>query len=159
MQVGSSSLRRRAQALEKRPDLQMVEFRGNVQTRMRKLSEGVAGGVPGAGLSRLGHDDPMIDPPETMLPAVAQGAIGIEGRAADRHVADLLAPIDHADTRTRLAAERAFLGGLDGSCRTPLAGLAELSEGRIALRGGFAPTARSRTAPLARGRPPTPQPW
>ena len=138
--LGSSSLRRRAQALHRRPDLQVVEFRGNVQTRLRKLSEGVAAAtfLACAGLRRLGMDElaARAIAPETMLPAVAQGAIGIEQRADDAAVSALLAPLDHADTHRRLTAERAFLAGLDGSCRTPIGGLAELLPGdRIRLRG------------------------
>lgn len=137
--VGTSSLRRRAQLLARRPDLQTVEFRGNVQTRMKKLADGVAMAtfLACAGLNRLGHDDAMIQPIEVdvMLPAVAQGAIGIEVREADADTIDLLAPLDDAPTRTQLAAERAFLTALDGSCRTPLAGLATLKEDRISFRG------------------------
>ena len=135
--VGTSSLRRRAQIAVRRPDLQVVEFRGNVQTRMRKLGEGVAAAtfLAMAGLNRLGMQvgqAPMA--PEDMLPAVAQGAIGIERRAADGRMADLLAAIHHHDTGLRLAAERAFLARLDGSCQTPIAGLAVL-EGGLWLRG------------------------
>ncbi|SFI94987.1 hydroxymethylbilane synthase [Albimonas pacifica] len=138
--LGSSSLRRRAQALHRRPDLQVVEFRGNVQTRLRKLGDGVAAAtfLACAGLRRLGMDDlaERAIAPETMLPAVAQGAIGIEQREGDAAVSALLAPLDHADTHLRLTAERAFLAGLDGSCRTPIGGLAELlAGGRLRLRG------------------------
>lgn len=137
--IGTSSLRRRAQLLARRPDLQTVEFRGNVQTRMKKLADGVAEGtfLACAGLKRLGHDHEMYHPiePDVMLPAVAQGAIGIEAREADGDTIALLAPLDDAPTRTRLAAERAFLTALDGSCRTPLAGLAELRGDRISFRG------------------------
>ena len=137
--VGTSSLRRRAQLLARRPDLQTVEFRGNVQTRMKKLADGVAAAtfLACAGLNRLGHDQAMIQPiePDVMLPAVAQGAIGIEAREAEADTIELLAPLDDAPTRTRLAAERAFLTALDGSCRTPLAGLAVLHNGRISFRG------------------------
>ncbi len=138
--VGSSSLRRRAQLLHRRPDLRVVEFRGNVQTRLRKLSEGVAEAtfLAAAGLRRLGHDIAGMGAavePEEMLPAVAQGAIGIEGRTDDARVAALLAPIHDGPTATRLAAERAFLAGLDGSCRTPIGGLAVLTGGRVHLRG------------------------
>lgn len=137
--VGSSSLRRRAQVLARRPDLRMVEFRGNVQTRMKKLADGVASAtfLACAGLHRLGFDDPMVHAiePSDMLPAVAQGAIGIEARTDDETVATLLAPLDDQPTRLRLTAERAFLGALDGSCRTPLAGLAELDGKRMLFRG------------------------
>ena len=137
--VGSSSLRRRAQLAHRRPDLQLVEFRGNVQTRMKKLADGVAAAtfLAMAGLNRLGLADvarSAIDP-EEMLPAVAQGAIGIERRAADARVAAMLAAIHHRDTGLRLAAERAFLLRLDGSCETPIAGLALLEGDNLWLRG------------------------
>ena len=138
--VGSSSLGRRAQLLHRRPDLRVVEFRGNVQTRLRKLSEGVAEAtfLAAAGLRRLGHAIAEMGAaiePEEMLPAVAQGAIGTEARADDARVAAFLAPIHDRPTATRLAAERAFLAGLDGSCRTPIGGLATLSDGRLHLCG------------------------
>jgi len=136
--VGSSSLRRRAQLAAVRPDLQLVEFRGNVQTRLRKLSEGVAEAtfLACAGLQRLGKPE-LVNPiaVEQMLPAVAQGAIGIEQRAGDQRVLDLLAPINDRDTEIRLSAERAFLKVLDGSCRTPIGGLALLDGARLELRG------------------------
>lgn len=117
----------------------MVEFRGNVQTRMRKLGDGVASAtfLACAGLKRLGSDIPEAHPiaEDDMLPAVAQGAIGIEGRAADEHIVALLAPLNDEPTATRLAAERSFLKALDGSCRTPIAGLAELAGDQIRFRG------------------------
>ena len=137
--VGSSSLRRRAQLRLRRPDLHLVEFRGNVQTRMRKLAEGVADAtfLAMAGLTRLGMAGVARSaiPPEEMLPAVAQGAIGVERRADDCRVADFLAPIHDRDTGVQLAAERAFLLRLDGSCQTPIAGLAVLEGGTLWLRG------------------------
>jgi hydroxymethylbilane synthase len=137
--VGTSSLRRRAQLLNRRPDLTVVEFRGNVQTRMKKLADGVAEAtfLAVAGLRRLGMTEAIaaVIEPEEMLPAVAQGAIGIETREADAAVRALLAPIGCAETETRLAAERAFLAGLDGSCRTPIGGLATLEGDRLTLRG------------------------
>ncbi|MGQ0567509.1 MAG: hydroxymethylbilane synthase [Gemmobacter sp.] len=137
--VGSSSLRRRAQLRLRRPDLHLVEFRGNVQTRMRKLDEGVAAAtfLAMAGLTRLGMVHVArgaIDPAE-MLPAVAQGAIGVERRSDDTRVVDLLALIHDRDTGLRLAAERAFLATLDGSCETPIAGLAVLEGPELWLRG------------------------
>jgi hydroxymethylbilane synthase len=137
--VGTSSLRRRAQALNRRPDITVVEFRGSVETRLRKLGEGVAAAtfLAMAGLRRLGLDAVgrvPIDPDE-MLPAIAQGAVGIEQRRGDDPVSALLAPIHDTATGHRLAAERAFLAGLDGSCHTPIAGLAELDGGRLRLRG------------------------
>ena len=137
--VGTSSLRRRAQLLHKRPDLKVVEFRGNVQTRLRKLQEGVAEAtfLACAGLRRLGQADLIRAPvePEEMLPAVAQGAIGVETRVEDQATAALLTPIHDIETGIRLAAERAFLAALDGSCRTPIGGLAELAGGELRFRG------------------------
>jgi len=137
--VGTSSLRRRAQLLHRRPDLKVVEFRGNVQTRLRKLSEGVADCtfLAMAGLNRLGMAEvarSAIEPGE-MLPAVAQGAIGIERRLGDERAEAMLALIHHAPTGQRLAAERAYLATLDGSCETPIAGLAVLENGTLWLRG------------------------
>lgn len=137
--VGTSSLRRRAQLKVVRPDLEVVEFRGNVQTRLKKLDDGVAQAtfLAMAGLNRLGRADVPAAPIETddMLPAVAQGAIGIERRESDHRVAALLEPIHHRETGEQLAAERAFLAALDGSCETPIAGLAELNGGHLRLRG------------------------
>lgn len=137
--MGTSSLRRRAQLLVRRPDLQVVEFRGNVQTRLRKLSEGVAQAtfLAMAGLNRLGRPEVAQSAlaPEEMLPAVAQGAIGIERRADDTRTAHMLEAIHHTATAQRLAAERAFLAALDGSCETPIAGLAELDGSTLRLRG------------------------
>jgi hydroxymethylbilane synthase len=137
--VGSSSLRRRAQLLNRRPDVRVVEFRGNVQTRLRKLEEGVAEAtfLAVAGLRRLDMEKVIRAPvePDEMLPAVAQGAIGIEARADDAVVAALLAPINDGATVVALAAERAFLAGLDGSCRTPIGGLAVPAEGGLWFRG------------------------
>jgi hydroxymethylbilane synthase len=137
--VGSSSLRRRAQLLHRRPDVRVVEFRGNVQTRLRKLDDGVADAtfLAIAGLRRLGLDEIARSPidPEEMLPAVAQGAIGIEARSGDDAVAALLAEIDDEPTAVALAAERTYLAGLDGSCRTPIAGLAVVEKGVLWLRG------------------------
>ena len=138
--MGSSSLRRRAQLAVKRPDLMLSEFRGNVQTRLKKLEEGVADAtfLAMAGLTRLGMIGQVPATPvevTDMLPAVAQGAIGIERRGDDSRVADMLAAIHHEETGQRLAAERAFLAALDGSCETPLAGLAELDGNTLRLRG------------------------
>ena len=137
--VGTSSLRRRSQLLAKRPDLNIVEFRGNVQTRLKKLGDGVAEAtfLAMAGLNRLN----MTDVPRTavavedMLPAVAQGAIGIERRGDDSRAATMLEAIHDGPTGRRLAAERTFLAALDGSCETPIGGLAELDGGNIRLRG------------------------
>ncbi|MAZ21520.1 MULTISPECIES: hydroxymethylbilane synthase [Roseovarius] len=137
--VGSSSLRRRAQVLVAHPQLEVVEFRGNVQTRLRKLDEGVAACtfLAMAGLNRLKRTEVITRAlePEEMLPAVAQGAIGIERRRDDSGAAMMLEAIHHGPTGQRLAAERAFLAALDGSCETPIAGLAELQGGTLRLRG------------------------
>jgi hydroxymethylbilane synthase len=137
--VGSSSLRRRAQLAHRRPDLDLVEFRGNVQTRMKKLGDGVADAtfLAMAGLNRLGlahHARGPIDLGQ-MLPAVAQGAIGIERRSADGRAKSMLEAIHHRPTGLQLAAERAFLARLDGSCETPIAGLAQLDGDDLWLRG------------------------
>ncbi|MDG1128572.1 MAG: hydroxymethylbilane synthase [Paracoccaceae bacterium] len=137
--VGSSSLRRRAQLLNAFPHLEVVEFRGNVQTRLKKLADGVAAAtfLAQAGLNRLGmaHVARGAISPDDMLPAVAQGAIGIERRADDTNTAAMLEAIHHTETGQRLAAERAFLATLDGSCETPIAGLAELDGTTLRLRG------------------------
>ena len=137
--VGSSSLRRRAQLAHRRPDLQLVEFRGNVQTRLKKLEDGVAVAtfLAMAGLSRLGmqHVARGAVEPDEMLPAVAQGCIGVERRADDARIGAMLAAIANHDSALRVTAERAFLRRLDGSCQTPIAGLAELSGDRLHLRG------------------------
>ena len=137
--VGTSSLRRRSQLLAKRPDLNIVEFRGNVQTRLKKLADGVAEAtfLAMAGLNRLGMNDVphTAVAPEDMLPAVAQGAIGIERRGDDNRAGAMLEAIHDGPTGQRLAAERAFLAHLDGSCETPIGSLAELDGGNMRLRG------------------------
>ena len=137
--VGSSSVRRTAQLLRVRPDIKPVQFRGNVETRLKKLSEGVAQAtfLACAGLKRLGMADKITSavPVEVMLPAVAQGAIGIETRADDGKTRDLLAAINHRETEIAVTCERAFLKALDGSCRTPLAGHARLENGKLHFRG------------------------
>lgn len=137
--VGTSSLRRQAQVKRLRPDLEVVGFRGNVQTRLRKLEDGVADAtfLACAGLRRLGLADRITSAVSTehMLPAVAQGAIGIEIRADDSETAHLIAPLNDEATAICVTAERAFLTKLEGSCRTPIAGLAELTGGRLAFRG------------------------
>ena len=138
--VGTSSLRRQAQVKRLRPDLRVVPLRGNVDTRLRKLEEGAADAtlLACAGLTRLGLESRITAPVpvDEMLPAVAQGAIGVEIRADDGASAHLLAPINHQETALAVAAERAFLAKLDGSCRTPIAGLAELAApDRLIFRG------------------------
>jgi hydroxymethylbilane synthase len=136
--LGSSSVRRTAQALRLRPDLKPVPFRGNVDTRLRKLSEGVADAtfLAVAGLNRLGLADRItsIVPVEQMLPAVAQGAVCIEILNRNENAHRLTKAINHETTLHAVTCERAFLGVLDGSCRTPLAGLATLDNGAISFQ-------------------------
>ena len=138
--VGTSSLRRQAQILHRRPELKVEMLRGNVQTRLRKLEEGVVDAtlLALAGLKRLGNEGVARSYIETdvILPAVAQGVVGLVTRRDDARVRDLVAPLNHAPTWTRVVAERAMLAALDGSCHTPIGGLAELSpDGRISLAG------------------------
>ena len=137
--VGTSSLRRRAQVKLRRPDLEVVEFRGNLQTRLKKLEDGVAEAtfLAMAGLNRLKMDEVPQAPvhPDDMLPAIAQGAIGVERREDDSRAAEMLSAIHDRATGEQLAAERAFLATLDGSCETPIAGLAELNGSDMRLRG------------------------
>jgi hydroxymethylbilane synthase len=137
--IGTASLRRQAMVKRLRPDIAVVTFRGNVDTRLRKLDDGVVDAtlLALAGLKRLGREaaaTAVLDV-DTFLPAVGQGAIGIEVREADTRTRDLLAPINHADTLTALGAERAFLAVLDGSCRTPIAGHASVAAGAVSFRG------------------------
>ena len=133
--VGTSSVRRAAQLLNIRPDLNVIPFRGNVQTRLAKLSNGTAHAtfLACAGMNRLGLSAQITSaiPPSIMLPAVAQGAIGIEIASTNDMARSALAPLNHAETEIRLAAERSFLAALDGSCQTPLAAHAVLSGSQI----------------------------
>jgi hydroxymethylbilane synthase len=137
--VGTASLRRQALVKRLRPDLEVVTYRGNVQSRLRKLEEGVVDAtlLALAGLNRLGMADVATAVLDAGLfpPAVGQGAIGIESRVGDDRIAALLATIHHAATASALIAERALLAALDGSCRTPIAGHAVVADGRITLRG------------------------
>jgi hydroxymethylbilane synthase len=137
--IGSSSLRRQALIRRLRPDLDVVLFRGNVQTRLRKLDEGVAEGtiLALAGLKRLGLAHIVTDlmSLEDFPPAPGQGAIGIEARIGDEAVARVLAAIHHVPTGRALACERAFLGALDGSCRTPIGGYASIDGDRLSFSG------------------------
>ena len=137
--VGSSSLRRQAMIKRLRPDLSVVMFRGNVETRLRKLADGEVDAtlLAYAGLRRLGKADVVTSllEPEQFLPAVGQGAIGLEQRLNDAGTSALLARIHDPDTGIALTTERAFLGVLDGSCKTPIAGLARIAGGTIDFRG------------------------
>lgn len=133
--IGSSSLRRQALIKAMRPDIDVVMFRGNLQTRMMKLDAGEVDGtlLAQAGLRRLGLTDRVSSLMETdnFLPAPGQGAICIEHREDDQTVRDLIAPIDHEETAIALCCERAYLKALDGSCRTPIAGYARLVDGEL----------------------------
>ncbi len=137
--VGTASLRRQAQVLHARPDLRVVSYRGNVQTRLNKLREGQVDAtfLALAGMRRLGLEDQLtaVVDVDDMLPAVAQGVIGIECRENDERIEQVLEPLNHRPTAIRLSAEREFLAALDGSCRTPIAGLATLDDAGIWFRG------------------------
>ncbi len=137
--LGSSSLRRSSQMLRARPDLQIVPFRGNVDTRLRKLADEVADAtlLAVAGLNRLGRQPDItayLDP-ERFPPAPAQGAIGLEIRADDKRTAEIIAPLNHAPTATAVHAERALLAALDGSCRTAIGVVSHIADHTILLRG------------------------
>ncbi len=137
--LGTASLRRQAIAKRVRPDLDVTPLRGNVETRLRKLDAGEVDAtlLALAGLKRLGlveHATNIMSADE-FLPAVGQGAIGIEARGDDLRVCDILVRIDHADTSTAVACERAFLAALDGSCKTPIAGHATISGNAVHFRG------------------------
>ena len=139
--IGTASLRRQAQILAMRPDLKVIPFRGNVQTRLRKLDEGQADAtlLAVAGLKRLDRMDVLTQlfDPETILPAVGQGAIALELRADDEKSMGAAEPLNDIKSATEVAMERAFLAVLDGSCRTPIAGIAtaNIDADRIKFRG------------------------
>jgi hydroxymethylbilane synthase len=136
---GTSSIRRAAQVLRLRPDLVIVPFRGNVDTRLQKLADGVADAtmLAVAGLNRLGKADRItafLDP-QQFMPAPAQGAIGIAVRSDDPRFAAIVAPLDHQQTHRNIVAERAMLRVLDGSCRTPVGVLSSLDGETLTLQG------------------------
>jgi hydroxymethylbilane synthase len=137
--VGTASPRRAALIQKLRPDLKVVSLRGNVETRLRKLEAGDVDAtiLALAGLKRLGLTNVVANPMsiDAFIPAVGQGAIAIECRANDASTRAALAFIDHADTSAALAAERAFLAVLNGSCRTPIAGHADFAGSRVRFRG------------------------
>jgi hydroxymethylbilane synthase len=137
--IGTGSLRRQAQILNRWPNLKVLPIRGNADTRIRKVAEGQfdATLLGIAGLRRIGREDAArkLLSPEEMLPAAAQGTVAVEIRAGDDQARAWLAPVNHAETALRIAAERALLDELQGSCRTPIAGLAEIDPtGRLTLR-------------------------
>ncbi len=137
--VGSSSLRRQCQLLHRRPDLQILPLRGNVDTRLKKLEQGDYDALilAVAGLKRLqlAHKITAVLDVQISLPAIAQGTIGIECRIGDKETRNLLAPLNHAPTWQRTLAERALNQGLSGSCNLPVAGYAELDGHSLTLRG------------------------
>ena len=136
--VGTSSLRRKAQLLAFRSDVKVIEFRGNVQTRLRKLKEKVADAtfLACAGLNRLLMQDLIKPVPiKQMLPAVAQGVIGIENKIGNKTIFDLIEPLNHKKTAIQMTVERSFLAVLDGSCRTPIGGHAIVKEEEIFFHG------------------------
>ncbi len=137
--VGTASLRRQAMVKRLRPDISVVTFRGNVDTRLRKLEDGVVDAtlLAFAGLKRLGREATVTAVLEVdqFLPAVGQGAIGIEARTADSRTRDLLAKMNHAETLAAVQTERSFLAVLDGSCRTPIAGHARIMGNSVVFRG------------------------
>jgi hydroxymethylbilane synthase len=132
---GTSSPRRTAQLLARRPDLDIVTFRGNVESRLRKIQMGEAEAtlLASAGLDRLGHGDVGVVL-EDLLPAPAQGAVGVETRAGDRRIRTLIQAIDHRATHACVAAERRLLAGLGGTCRSAVAALATAAGGDMRLR-------------------------
>ena len=137
--IGTASLRRQAQLLRRRPDLTVVPIRGNVNTRLRKLQAGEVDALVVAlcGLERLGEAEHATEilSREVMLPAVGQGALAVECRARDDALRQLLDPLHDPVSAACIGAERAMLAALDGSCRTPIAGLAEVDGDRLALEG------------------------
>jgi hydroxymethylbilane synthase len=137
--LGTSSVRRQAQALRLRPDLNIVSLRGNVETRLLKLARGEAEAImlARAGVSRLklALPDSEILESDDWLPALCQGAIGVECRNDDAQTVRLLAAVDDGPSHLAVACERGFLATLDGSCRTPIAGLAQIQDGRLIFRG------------------------
>ncbi len=146
--VGTSSLRRRAQLLNRRPDLRLVDLRGNVETRLRKLdAQGLDAIVLAeAGLTRLGLASRITEllPQDWMLPAVGQGAIGLECRAADGETAHLAGGLTHPDTLSRVLAERAMLWALGGGCLVPIGATSAVNDGVLTLRGAVLNLAGSR---------------
>lgn len=137
--VGTSSMRRQSQIRAIRPDLQILDLRGNVNTRLRKLDDGEYDAIilAAAGLIRLGFNERITQFIDTTLslPAIGQGAVGIECRSDDIRVNSLLAALNDDETYTRVMAERAMNNRLEGGCQVPIAGHAELRDGQLVLRG------------------------
>lgn len=137
--VGTSSLRRKSQILKARPDLEIIDLRGNVGTRLSKLDAGLYDAIilASAGLKRLGLAERIRHtlPAEVSLPAVGQGALGLECRAADQAVLELILPLLHSETDVCVRTERAFNAYLEGGCQVPIAGYAILEQGQIHIQG------------------------
>jgi hydroxymethylbilane synthase len=157
--VGTSSLRRKAQLLLKRPDLDIVDLRGNVDTRIAKVLERGeldAAVLACAGLERIGRADVITEvlKPDVMLPAPGQGALGIQCRVDDGDVLALLGKLDHADTRAEVTAERLLLEGLGGGCQAPIGALGVATGERFALHCGVFGTPGKRSIHMVRVRSP-----
>ena len=137
--IGTSSLRRICQLLNKRPDLKITQLRGNVDTRIRKLEEGEFDAIilATAGVKRLGREEKITEklPVDVSLPAIGQGAVGIECRRDDEFTNNLLKSLDHYETSVCVRAERAFLKKLEGGCQVPIAAYAQLKDGEIVIEG------------------------
>jgi hydroxymethylbilane synthase len=137
--IGTSSLRRQAQLLHYRPDLQIIMLRGNLDTRLRKLRDGEYDAivVAAAGLKRMGWDGEVTEylPYEISLPAIGQGALGLEGRQDDPFIHGLVSRLNESATRTAVLAERALLDRLQGGCQVPIAGHATVKQDRVVIDG------------------------
>ena len=135
--IGTSSLRRRSQVLHVRPDLDVRDLRGNVDTRLRKVESGEYDAIllAKAGLDRLGWSNRISEvlSPEVCMPAVGQGALGVQGRLKDHDLAEALAPLDDFETRQSIVAERALLAALEGGCQVPLGAWARFERGELAI--------------------------
>jgi hydroxymethylbilane synthase len=140
--IGTSSPRRRSQLLAARGDLEFVDIRGNVETRLKKLTSGVYDAIilAAAGLERLHleHEATEVLPTNLMLPAIGQGAIAIQSRNSDEEIIELLAKIDHSVTRHEIEAERAFARKLGGNCKTPIAAYAKTYSSKLTIEGMIA---------------------
>ncbi len=137
--IGTSSLRRICQLLNRRPDLKITQLRGNVDTRIRKLDEGEFDSIilATAGVKRLGHEEKITEKlsVDVSLPAIGQGAVGIECRRDDKFTNNLLKPLDHYETSVCVRAERSFLKKLEGGCQVPIAAYAQLKDGEVVIEG------------------------
>jgi hydroxymethylbilane synthase len=156
--VGTGSLRRRAQLLHVRADLRLADIRGNVDTRLKKLDRGEYDAIvlAEAGLRRLGFDDRISQqlPLSVALPAVGQGALGLETRADDQATRQALAPLDHAPSHQAVLAERAMLAALEGGCLAPIAAHAKVEAGQLRLIGrALSPDGRRKLETEHRARP------